>query len=68
MPSPTARTQMRRPSLGIDAVLADPGPLAQVASSADDPGGFTEDFCRWREVPRSSNWRGIPGSRGSPPP
>ena len=36
---------------GIDAVLARPGPLAQVASGAGDPGAFTEDFCRWREVP-----------------
>ena len=35
----------------IDAVLASPGPLAQVASSPDDPGAFTEDFCRWQEVP-----------------
>jgi ectoine hydroxylase-related dioxygenase (phytanoyl-CoA dioxygenase family) len=35
----------------IDAVLARPGPLAQVASGRDDPGAFTEDFCRWREVP-----------------
>jgi ectoine hydroxylase-related dioxygenase (phytanoyl-CoA dioxygenase family) len=34
----------------IDAVLARPGPLAQVASGADDPGAFTEDFCRWREI------------------
>src|SRR6516162_10521897 len=37
---------------GIDAVLARPGPLAQVASGADDPGAFTEDFCRWREIPQ----------------
>src|SRR6516164_11264981 len=36
---------------GIDAVLARPGPLTQVASGADDPGAFTEDFCRWREIP-----------------
>jgi ectoine hydroxylase-related dioxygenase (phytanoyl-CoA dioxygenase family) len=36
----------------IDAVLARPGPLAQVASGADDPGAFTEDFCRWREIPQ----------------
>jgi ectoine hydroxylase-related dioxygenase (phytanoyl-CoA dioxygenase family) len=36
----------------IDAVLASPGPLAQVASGADDPGAFTEDFCRWREIPQ----------------
>jgi ectoine hydroxylase-related dioxygenase (phytanoyl-CoA dioxygenase family) len=36
----------------IDAVLASPGPLAQVASGAGDPGAFTEDFCRWREIPQ----------------
>lgn len=36
---------------GIEKVLANPGGLAQVASSGDDPGRFTEDFCRWREVP-----------------
>ncbi|MDR2985842.1 MAG: phytanoyl-CoA dioxygenase family protein [Nocardiopsaceae bacterium] len=35
----------------IDAVLAEPSPLAQVASGPDDPGSFTEDFCRWQEVP-----------------
>src|SRR5438477_4638853 len=35
----------------IDAVLASPGPLTQVASGPEDPGTFTEDFCRWREVP-----------------
>jgi ectoine hydroxylase-related dioxygenase (phytanoyl-CoA dioxygenase family) len=35
----------------IEAVLANPSPLAQVASAADDPGAFTEDFCRWQEVP-----------------
>jgi ectoine hydroxylase-related dioxygenase (phytanoyl-CoA dioxygenase family) len=34
----------------IDAVLARPGPLAQVASAPGDPGAFTEDFCRWREI------------------
>ena len=36
----------------IDAVLARPGPLAQAASGADDPGVFLEDFCRWREIPQ----------------
>jgi ectoine hydroxylase-related dioxygenase (phytanoyl-CoA dioxygenase family) len=36
----------------IDAVLARPGPLAQVASGADDPGAFTEDFRRWQEIPQ----------------
>lgn len=35
----------------IESVLARPGPLAQVASSADDPGTFVEDFCRWQEIP-----------------
>ena len=34
----------------VDAVLARPGPLAQVASAAGDPGVFVEDFCRWREI------------------
>ena len=37
---------------GIDAVVAGPGALAQVASGADDPGAFFEDFCRWREIPQ----------------
>src|ERR1700757_660932 len=36
----------------IDAVLARPGPLAQVASGADDPGAFVEDFCRWPQIPQ----------------
>jgi ectoine hydroxylase-related dioxygenase (phytanoyl-CoA dioxygenase family) len=36
----------------IDAVLAGPGPLAQVASGADDPGAFVEDFCRWQDIPQ----------------
>ena len=35
----------------IEAVLARPGPLAQVASGRDDPGLFFEDFCRWHDVP-----------------
>jgi ectoine hydroxylase-related dioxygenase (phytanoyl-CoA dioxygenase family) len=34
----------------IEAVLAQPSPLAQVASGADDPGRFFEDFCRWTEI------------------
>jgi ectoine hydroxylase-related dioxygenase (phytanoyl-CoA dioxygenase family) len=36
----------------IDAVLAGPSPLAQVASGADDPGAFVEDFCRWQQIPQ----------------
>src|SRR5579872_315903 len=34
----------------IENVIGDPGPLAKVASGADDPGWFFEDFCRWREI------------------
>jgi ectoine hydroxylase-related dioxygenase (phytanoyl-CoA dioxygenase family) len=43
--------QVAAAARGIGAVLASPGPLAQVASGDDDPGAFTEDFCRWREIP-----------------
>src|SRR5690349_20416692 len=35
----------------MEAVLDDRSPLAQVASGAGDPGRFTEDFCRWTEIP-----------------
>ncbi|MFI5429109.1 phytanoyl-CoA dioxygenase family protein [Aeromicrobium sp. UC242_57] len=35
----------------IEVVLDAPGPLAQVASGADDPGSFIEDFRRWQDVP-----------------
>ncbi|MGN6174043.1 MAG: hypothetical protein ACTHPS_14045, partial [Streptosporangiaceae bacterium] len=38
--------QVAAAARGIGAVLASPGPLAQVASGDDDPGAFTEDFCR----------------------
>lgn len=34
---------------GIDANLRQPSPRAKVASRADDPGLFIEDFCCWRE-------------------
>src|SRR5262249_36420003 len=47
----------------IGAVLASPGPLVQVASGAGDPGAFTEDFCRWREIPeieRLARHSGVP--------
>lgn len=36
---------------GIEANLAAPGPLAAVASRADDPGRFFEDFCNWQRIP-----------------
>ena len=35
---------------GIDANLAQPGTLAAVASGADDPGRFFEDFCNWQRI------------------
>jgi len=34
---------------GIDFNLAHPSPRAKVASRADDPGWFIEDFCNWQE-------------------
>jgi ectoine hydroxylase-related dioxygenase (phytanoyl-CoA dioxygenase family) len=43
--------QVAAAARGIEAVLASPGPLTLVASGTDDPGAFTEDFCRWREIP-----------------
>ncbi|MBS0403975.1 MAG: phytanoyl-CoA dioxygenase family protein [Proteobacteria bacterium] len=36
---------------GIDANIAAPSPRAKVASRADDPGFFIEDFCCWPENP-----------------
>jgi ectoine hydroxylase-related dioxygenase (phytanoyl-CoA dioxygenase family) len=35
----------------IEWNMAHPGPLAGVASAADDPGRFFEDFCNWRRIP-----------------
>jgi ectoine hydroxylase-related dioxygenase (phytanoyl-CoA dioxygenase family) len=46
------QTEVAAAAAAIDAVLAGPSPLAQVASGAGDPGAFVEDFCRWREVPQ----------------
>ncbi|ABM33530.1 phytanoyl-CoA dioxygenase family protein [Paracidovorax citrulli] len=36
---------------GIDANLASPSPRAKIASRADDPGRFFEDFCNWQDIP-----------------
>ena len=36
---------------GIEVNLAHPGELAAVASAADDPGRFFEDFCNWQRIP-----------------
>lgn len=35
---------------GIERNLAAPGPLSMVASGADDPGKFVEDFCNWQRI------------------
>lgn len=42
---------LERVAAAIDANLAEPSELAQVASSADDPGRFVEDFCNWPRFP-----------------
>lgn len=41
---------------GIDANLAAPSPRAKVASRADDPGLFIEDFCNW---PSNTNYQRV---------
>lgn len=43
--------QIEQAKVAIQFVLDNPSPLAQEASSKDDPGSFIEDFCRWNEVP-----------------
>jgi ectoine hydroxylase-related dioxygenase (phytanoyl-CoA dioxygenase family) len=42
--------EVNEAAAAIEAVLAHPSPLTQVASGTDDPGTFTEDFCRWQEI------------------
>ena len=37
---------------GIEANLAAPSARAKVASRADDPGRFFEDFCNWQTIPQ----------------
>jgi ectoine hydroxylase-related dioxygenase (phytanoyl-CoA dioxygenase family) len=47
----------------IDAVVADPSPLA-LRASADDDGAFFEDFCNWDRIPALEAFiRGCAGSR-----
>jgi ectoine hydroxylase-related dioxygenase (phytanoyl-CoA dioxygenase family) len=43
--------QLEQLERGIEANLAAPGPLGAVASRADDPGRFFEDFCNWQRFP-----------------
>ena len=42
---------LQRVAAAIDANLATPSDLAQVASSSEDPGRFVEDFCNWHRFP-----------------
>jgi len=59
---------------GIDANLAAPSPRAIVASRADDPGFFIEDFCNWQynadyrstafDTPLAAAAQELMGSRG----
>ena len=46
--------EVQRLARGIDANLATPSTRAIVASRADDPGFFIEDFCNW---PRNADYR-----------
>jgi len=43
--------EMQELAAGIDLNLASLSPRAKVASDADDPGRFVEDFCNWQENP-----------------
>ena len=43
-----ASAELQRLARGIAANLAAPSPRAIVASRADDPGFFIEDFCNWQ--------------------
>ena len=51
--SPAEVELLRR---GIDRLVASPGPRAKVASAADDPGLFIEDFCTWRDHPEFADF------------
>jgi ectoine hydroxylase-related dioxygenase (phytanoyl-CoA dioxygenase family) len=43
------RAEIQRLEAGIEHNLANLSPLALVASEADDPGRFVEDFCTWQD-------------------
>jgi ectoine hydroxylase-related dioxygenase (phytanoyl-CoA dioxygenase family) len=43
--------QMAELRAGIDLNLAELSPRAKIASGADDPGRFVEDFCNWQDNP-----------------
>ena len=44
-------SEVARLTRGIEHNLAQPSPLALVASEPDDPGRFVEDFCTWQDNP-----------------
>ncbi len=43
--------EVARLTHGIESNLLQPSPMAAVASKADDPGRFFEDFCNWQRIP-----------------
>ena len=43
--------ELQQLTAGIEHNLANLSPLALVASQADDPGRFVEDFCTWQANP-----------------
>jgi ectoine hydroxylase-related dioxygenase (phytanoyl-CoA dioxygenase family) len=45
-----SREEIETLTRGIEKNLANPGSLAAVASGADDPGRFFEDFCNWQRI------------------
>jgi ectoine hydroxylase-related dioxygenase (phytanoyl-CoA dioxygenase family) len=47
--------EVKRLKEGIEHNLAHLSPLALVASEADDPGRFVEDFCTWQNNPAYQN-------------
>ena len=42
---------LERVAAAVEANIAAPSELAQVASRTDDPGRFLEDFCNWQRFP-----------------
>lgn len=42
---------LERVAADVDANIAAPSDLAQIASRTDDPGRFLEDFCNWQRFP-----------------
>ena len=45
-----SKSEMELLERGIERNMAEPGPLAIVASRPEDPGYFIEDFCNWQRI------------------